>query len=141
MRIGLTGTREGMTEQQKRSLIQLLAEYRPTEFHHGDCVGADAEAHTIVQQHCTTARIVIHPPTNPAMRAFCHGDAHSRREGLPNAESRHRRCLRFACLRAEKQAGGAKIGDAGERCGMQGRGECLGGVRNRSPKRFPSPEV
>jgi len=28
MRIGFTGTREGMTEQQKQTLIQVLQEYR-----------------------------------------------------------------------------------------------------------------
>lgn len=73
MRIGFTGTRDVLTDQQKQSLIQLLAEYRPAEFHHGDCVGADAEVHAIVQRYCTMARIIIHPPSNLAMRAFLPG--------------------------------------------------------------------
>jgi len=76
MRIGFTGTRKGMTAKQKDSLLRILTEYRPSEFHHGDCLGADAEAHSITQTHCTTARVIIHPPTNPAQRAFCHGDGY-----------------------------------------------------------------
>src|SRR5262249_4912727 len=74
MKMGFRGTREGMTEDQKETLRQVLAEYRPTEFHHGDYVGADAEAHGIVRQHFPGTLVVIHPPTNQAVRAFCQGD-------------------------------------------------------------------
>lgn len=47
-------------------------QYRPTEFHHGDCIGADAQAHQIA----TALRVwrVVHPPEDANKRALCFGD-------------------------------------------------------------------
>ena len=66
--IGFTGTEQGMTELQKVGLANYLRQYRG-DFHHGDCIGADEEAHQIVKK--LNYIIVIHPPTNPKKRAFC----------------------------------------------------------------------
>jgi len=74
MKIGFRGTREGMTDQQKVALRQVLAEHRPDEFHHGDFVGADAEAHEIVRTAYPSVWIVVHPPIKKTLRAFCQGD-------------------------------------------------------------------
>jgi hypothetical protein len=63
-----------MTDQQKNGLRQVLAEYRPDEFHHGDFVGADAEAHGIVKEDYPATRVVIHPRVKKTFRAFCQGD-------------------------------------------------------------------
>jgi len=73
-RIGFTGTHFGMTDQQKEAVRSLLEQLptEPTELHHGDCVGADAEAHAIARQIGLT--IIGHPPTNPKSRAFCDFD-------------------------------------------------------------------
>jgi len=48
MNIGFTGTREGMTFNQKRTLSSILAWYASNQnaeqFHHGNCVGSDEQA-------------------------------------------------------------------------------------------------
>lgn len=71
MKVGFTGTQRGMTQQQKDSVRQVLQTYRPLEFHHGDCVGADLEAHAIA--HSLGAFIVVHPPDKTNKRAWCVG--------------------------------------------------------------------
>ena len=69
MRIGFTGTRDGMTEQQKDTLRALLpVTDQSVCLHHGDCVGADAEAHDIAK--AMGCRIITHPPIDEALRAF-----------------------------------------------------------------------
>lgn len=74
MRCGFTGTSTGMNEKQKRDLIARLKLFKPTEFHHGDCIGADAEAHAIVRWHFPECKIVLHPPVLREKRAFCKAD-------------------------------------------------------------------
>lgn len=79
MKIGFTGTQIGMTDAQKESFLKLITELKITEFHHGDCVGADEDAHNIVVQYFINlfvnekikGKIVIHPPKNSSKRAFC----------------------------------------------------------------------
>lgn len=53
MRIGFTGTQNGMTKAQKSQLWNSVTDLTPSsigghEFRHGDCVGADEQAHLIV---------------------------------------------------------------------------------------------
>jgi hypothetical protein len=73
MKLGFTGTQHGMTDKQKTAFRDFITARSITEFHHGDCIGADKDAHDIVRA-MTKARIVIHPPSNDAKRAFCKGD-------------------------------------------------------------------
>ena len=47
------------------------------EFHHGDCVGADEQAHKIISKFYPQVIIVLHPPENNSSRAFCESK-HSR---------------------------------------------------------------
>jgi hypothetical protein len=68
MKVGFTGTQHGMTMRQHRQLIEILLGRDVSEFHHGDCIGSDAEAHVIAQS--LGIRMVVHPPENDAKRAF-----------------------------------------------------------------------
>jgi hypothetical protein len=69
MIIGFTGTQEGMTPQQKQWFDTHLGFFKCKEFKHGDCFGADSEAHDIALKH--VSKIVIHPPNYDSKRAFC----------------------------------------------------------------------
>lgn len=72
--IGFTGTRNGLTEAQSRSLRELLGHFIQNgakTFHHGDCIGADAEAHHIALE--LGYWIIIHPPIKNSLRAYCKG--------------------------------------------------------------------
>jgi len=84
MKVGFTGTQYGMTDHQKRAVRELLGRLKPSEFHHGDCVGADEEAHEIVRSLPFEVKIVSHPPSNPKKRAFCKAD--EEREPKPYLE-------------------------------------------------------
>ena len=77
MKIGITGTREGMNAYQKKevqSYIQSLAieSKFQAEFHHGDCSGVDVEAATMAREQ--TLKIICHPPVNNETRGFFGGD-------------------------------------------------------------------
>ena len=91
--IGFTGTREGMSEHQKSTLKAILtaavcANDDPVVLHHGDCKGADAEAHEIAL--AVGCEVIIHPPVKRIMRAYCQGA----REILPPEEYLERdRCI------------------------------------------------
>lgn len=76
-KVGFTGTRQGMSDQQLDAFVRLVrANFMSemSEFHHGDCVGSDAQAHEIV---ATMLRgrgegyVYIHPPTESKYRALC----------------------------------------------------------------------
>lgn len=40
-------------------------------FHHGDCIGADEQAHSMAL--LLGYEIVVHPPVSPKKRAYCQG--------------------------------------------------------------------
>ncbi len=85
--IGFTGTRHGLTPAQRSEvafLVDLCAGFGPLEAHHGDCVGADAEFHSIARR--CGVRIVVHPgpADDVARQAGCVGA--ERREPLPRMQ-------------------------------------------------------
>lgn len=86
LHVGFTGTRQGMTRKQADECKDLLSRIRRDTdlnqwagtyrafFHHGDCIGADAEAHCIASELVFPHYgIIIHPPTNQKMMANCKG--------------------------------------------------------------------
>jgi hypothetical protein len=78
MKLGFTGTQFGMSPQQARDFNDLL--HNPdicpvdelNEFHHGDCMGADADAFLIVQR--LGWRTIAHPCDIVQKRAFTQSD-------------------------------------------------------------------
>lgn len=70
MIVGFTGTRRGMSVMQVSRFGQLIRDLDVTEFHHGDCVGADFEAAEIIVHQFLDIKIVIHPPDLTQFRAF-----------------------------------------------------------------------
>lgn len=74
MIIGFTGTRDGMSGEQYAKLALAFKKFKPTVFHHGCCVGADAEAHAMVRDMFPKCKIVGHPPLNKHNEApvVCH---------------------------------------------------------------------
>lgn len=66
MIFGFTGSQNGMTQPQRQAVYSMLAV--GGALHHGDCVGADAQAHVIARQHGLW--IVGHPPNRDVKRAF-----------------------------------------------------------------------
>lgn len=72
--IGITGSRAGCTPAQYACLASYLRHPTTTVVHHGDCVGVDAEAHTIAGE--AGKAIVVHPPTDTKLRAWMTGSIH-----------------------------------------------------------------
>jgi hypothetical protein len=70
-KVGFTGTRHGMTPEQADEFRSWIKAIQPTEFHHGDCVGADNQAANIVREVMgRTCLIHSHPPVEKMHRAF-----------------------------------------------------------------------
>ena len=72
MIVGFTGTQYGMSEEQLLQCACVLKELGPTEFHHGDCVGADEQANGIAR--ALGIKTAGHPPFLRTKRAYCKCD-------------------------------------------------------------------
>ena len=70
MILGFTGTREGITVGQFRSVAAFVDNYVPEfdEFHHGDCIGADASAARYALSQ--NIWVACHPPVVDKWRAW-----------------------------------------------------------------------
>lgn len=82
IRIGYSGSRDGMTTPQMRAVYGYLAhillvndndpDIDGIEGHHGDCLGGDCGFHVIAT--VLGGRTVAHPPVNTRLRAYCQAD-------------------------------------------------------------------
>jgi hypothetical protein len=68
MKIGFTGTRKGCTKQQLEVLRELLVNYKAEEFHHGDAIGADRNAHLVAESE--GIKIITHLPRHLIAEAY-----------------------------------------------------------------------
>ena len=69
--VGFTGTRLGLESKQRfalRTMLGLIHSQGGIWFHHGDCIGADEEAHIIAR--ALGFKIHIHPPTDPKYQSL-----------------------------------------------------------------------
>lgn len=72
MKLGFTGTQDGMTQWQSQFVFNEMMDLAPTEAHHGCCVGADAEFHDILGY--SQAKVHGHPPIKTDKMADCSCD-------------------------------------------------------------------
>lgn len=74
IKIGVTGTRDGMNKTQLTDLSALLKSKftAGSEFHHGDCVGVDVEAAKVAKE--LGYRIICHPPEEEKLRGYFESD-------------------------------------------------------------------
>ena len=86
MHTSFTGTRHGMTPAQRATFVRLLGELDIGELTHGDCVGADVDAHTMALE--AGIRVRLRPCTIRDMRAFCEGGEVVAKPGKPLARNR-----------------------------------------------------
>jgi hypothetical protein len=77
MKVGFTGTREGMTTRQYATFVDKLEELYSglvvREWHDGDCVGADDEAHNYASS-IPGVYLHLHPSNLFRQRAYNTGD-------------------------------------------------------------------
>lgn len=71
MILAFTGSRRGMTAPQQDAFLDYLRKSHPRVLHHGDAIGADADAHEIAAAQ--GVEIHVHPGPDVTQRSFCHG--------------------------------------------------------------------
>jgi hypothetical protein len=67
---GFTGTRDGMTTEQMKSVEAFMCGLWPTTIIHGGCVGADAEFHELAHAMKSDLISIVWPSTVESMRAM-----------------------------------------------------------------------
>jgi hypothetical protein len=60
-----TGTVQGMTLEQYRKVVEFFLENEVKNAHHGGCIGADAQLHSLVLTFCPDTRLHIHRGDTP----------------------------------------------------------------------------
>jgi hypothetical protein len=80
-----------MTQIQAESFLKLIRHFSALsniEFHHGDCIGSDDEAHTMVRTLPRMLHLIhLHPPIDNSYRAHCTGDLSE--DPLPYIDRNH----------------------------------------------------
>ena len=71
IKIGMSGTRNGISKEALTELRKFLSTNEISEAHHGDCIGADHDFHNEAKLY--EIQIIIHPHNIDYMRSFCKG--------------------------------------------------------------------
>lgn len=73
MRLGFTGTKQGLSWSQRETLSKYVNQVRPEieVARHGDCIGSDFQFH-IFCIDVKVPELIIHPPSDPKYRAYAH---------------------------------------------------------------------
>ena len=74
MIVGFTGSQHGMSEKQVKAFRAYITSHEIHTFVHGDCIGADAQAHVLMRQERLDTKIFVKPCTLVGKRAFCVGE-------------------------------------------------------------------
>jgi hypothetical protein len=74
--LGYSGPESGMTSSQIVTLRTFLEFNTPDWARHGDCIGGDAQFHSLCMHFGIP--VVIHPPDNSDKRAYCAQTSESR---------------------------------------------------------------
>ena len=69
---GFTGNRYGLSHQQTEAIKKLFLSSPPLAVVHGDCIGTDQAFHFLCEEQ--KIPVVIYPPKDPKLRAFCKSD-------------------------------------------------------------------
>lgn len=88
--VGFTGTRHGLGDFQHKALEAWLQYFHcggSKYFHHGDCIGADTQAHDIAVR--LGYIIIVHPPENNSARTYCKAFIENIREEKPYIKRNH----------------------------------------------------
>lgn len=92
VRVGFTGTRQGMTPLQKAALVELLsgmAAGKVVAAHHGGCVGADIEFDQLWGRHGPRdGTVVVHPSNLKSCQGHWRSSAFVREEKAPLERNR-----------------------------------------------------
>ena len=92
MQVGITGARAGITVHAGNTFENIMVKMHTVikHVHHGDCKGADEDAHRFFETNYRDIKIVIHPPPKnlkKELRAFC--KAHETKKALPTFKQRN----------------------------------------------------
>ena len=69
MKVGITGTRNSLTEKQVLEIAKFVESLpEGSELHHGDCQGADYYVAQVAKHY--RLKTVCHPPIDESLRAF-----------------------------------------------------------------------
>jgi hypothetical protein len=69
MKLGFTGTRNGMTKLQKDTVSRLIISAGPTEAHMGDCIGADTDFYYLIEKIVPSCKKIGHVPDKDKTRS------------------------------------------------------------------------